>query len=117
VPKQIVESGPAVASTGVKVTLTESVALHPAGVVAVTAYVVLEAGEALGLEHPVQLRPDEGDHIYVLPPGAPVTFNGVESLGQMLTSEPAFGTGNELTVTVTLAVFEQPVPEEVPVTV
>ena len=46
----------------------------------------------------------------------PVAVNVVDEPVQMLTPEPALIVGSEFTVTVTLAVLEQPLPS-VPVTV
>jgi hypothetical protein len=74
---------------------------------------VVTVGEATGLAQVVQLNPVAGAHAYVPPP---VAFSVVFDPVQMETSGPAFATGVEFTVTVTVAVFVQPFAL-VPVTV
>jgi hypothetical protein len=75
---------------------------------------VVTVGVAVGLGQVVQLRPVEGDQLYVEAPLAvretfpPIHIAGAEGV--------TVTTGNGCTVTVTVAVFVQPL-EEVPVTV
>ena len=67
----------------------------------------------MGLAQVIQDKPDEEDQLYETPP---VAVNVVDEPLQILTAEPALTVGKGFTITVTLAVLEQPLVL-VPVTV
>jgi hypothetical protein len=104
------------AESGVTITVIVSVPWQPVGLVAVTIYVVVPTGLAVGFEQLLHVKFVDGDHEYVLPPDTPVTVIKVEPLWQMLTSGPAFNAKAEVIVTVEVAVLLHPFPS-VPITV
>jgi hypothetical protein len=75
-------------------------------------YVVVPEGLATGDAHVVQDNPVEGLQAYVV---APVALSVTELPAQIAVSAPALTVGNGFTVTVLVAVLEQ--PALVPVTV
>jgi hypothetical protein len=103
-----------ITGSGFTVSVTVAVFEQPVVVlVPVTVYVVVVVGDATGLAMFVAERPVAGLHEYVLPP---VAFNVTELPAHMDVLLPALIVGSGFTVTVTVAVLEQP-PVAVPVTV
>lgn len=91
---------------GVTVTITESVAVQPSELVAVTVYVVVANGVAVGLAVEAPVSVPFGVHAYVFPFG-PEAKSTVLLPGQMLTSGLPVTSALEM-VTVTLSVAVQP---------
>ena len=87
--------------------------------VAVTVYVVVTAGFAVGFDTVDEVKPVVGDQLYVTPATAldPIVAPPTFCVHVFVKSVPAFATGNGFTVTKTISVFVHPVEEFVPVTV
>jgi hypothetical protein len=104
---------PLIVGNALTLTVTVAVLEQPPATDPVTVYVLVEAGLAVTLAPVVADRPVAGAQLYVVPP---LAVNVVDAPAQIATLEPALIVGTELTVTVTLAVFTQPLAS-VPVTV
>ena len=85
-------------------TITVSVFIQPFASVPVTTYVVVVAGDAVGLAQLLHDNPVVGDHEYVF---APVAVNVAELPRHIVLSAPAFTVGKALTFTTTVSLFVQ----------
>jgi hypothetical protein len=91
------------------VTMTWSVAVHPAEFVVVTVYVVVTNGFAVGCAAVAELSPVVGVQAYVFPATAavPITAPVGFWIQFFVTSGPALETGVGFAVTTTCAVLER----------
>jgi hypothetical protein len=104
-PSQIVAEGEMVSiGTGLTVTVTCAVAVHPLKS-PVTVYVIVEDGLAITLAPVVEFRVVAGLHEYMFAPPAAST---VDCPSQIVTDGETVTTGSGLTVTVTCAVAVHP---------
>jgi hypothetical protein len=94
-----------IAAEGLTLTVTDAVLVQPLAFIAVTEYVVVLDGLALGLAQFTHDRPDVGDHTYVV---APLALNAVLPPVHIVALGLAETVGLLLTVTVTVAVLTQP---------
>jgi hypothetical protein len=97
---------------GFTVIFTVLLSVHPP-LTPTTVYVVVDAGDAVGLGQLVQLNPVAGFHVYV---AAPPPFNTTE-LPEHIDGEPGVTVTLSVAATVTVTVAVEVQPELVPVTV
>jgi hypothetical protein len=95
-------TGVAGAALTVTVAVAEFVDAQPFEPVTVSEYVVVEVGEAVGVQLEEFESPDEGDHEQEVPPEPE---SGVDVPAQIVAVPEATAVGRALTVTVTVGLF------------
>jgi hypothetical protein len=112
IPVQIVIGETEITGSGLTVTITDAVFIHPAAEVPVTVYVVVAAGFAETEVPVVALKPAAAAHEYVEAPEAV----SVPAMPEQIVIGGTVTVGKGFTVTTTVVVFTHPATE-VPVTV